>query len=73
MARRVNNRVKMFFYQLETFSLFSWVTESFELHCIFSPFVTKKTAWMTAENMLKILRKYEKKVFFTLQPGLLNG
>jgi hypothetical protein len=55
MARRVNNRVKMFFYQLETFSLFSWVTESFELHCIFSPFVTKKTAWMTAENMLKIL------------------
>uniref|UniRef100_A0A914YZG5 Vacuolar fusion protein MON1 homolog n=1 Tax=Panagrolaimus superbus TaxID=310955 RepID=A0A914YZG5_9BILA len=73
MARRVNNRVKMFFYQLETFSLFSWITESFELHCIFSPFVTKKTAWMTAENMLKILRKYEKKVFFTLQPGLLNG
>jgi len=70
MFRRVNTKVKMFFHRMEAFTLFSWITESFELHCVFSPFVTKKTAWSAAENMLKILRKSEKRVF--LQPGFLR-
>uniref|UniRef100_A0A7E4W0Z3 Vacuolar fusion protein MON1 homolog n=1 Tax=Panagrellus redivivus TaxID=6233 RepID=A0A7E4W0Z3_PANRE len=73
MYSRVNGKVKIFFQQLDTYALFSWITDSFELHCVFSPFVTKKVAWATSEKMLRALRRAEKCVFFTLQPGLLNG
>uniref|UniRef100_A0AC34QY11 Vacuolar fusion protein MON1 homolog n=1 Tax=Panagrolaimus sp. JU765 TaxID=591449 RepID=A0AC34QY11_9BILA len=73
MNRRLNNKVKIFYHKFENFTLLSWNTEAFELHCIFSPFVTKRNAWSAAEEMLKHMRMYENKVFFTANPGLLNG
>jgi len=70
MLRRGKN-VKMLFLAMENFSLFSWITASFELHCTFSPLVSQASAMSTAERMLRVLRKEEKRVFFDTSSGLL--
>jgi len=71
MLRKAKN-VKMFFLTLDRYSLFSWLTSNFELHCTFSPLVTQAYAMNTAEKMLRLFRNEEKRVFFSI-PSVLNG
>jgi len=71
MLRKAKN-VKMFFLTLDRYSLFSWLTSNFELHCTFSPLVTQSYAMNTAEKMLRLFRNEEKRVFFSI-PSVLNG
>ncbi|KAH7729578.1 SAND family protein [Aphelenchoides avenae] len=67
-------RIKIFFMVNEQFSLYSWITGNFELHCTFSPLVTPAVAVDTADKMLRHLRKEEKKLFLAASaPAVLYG
>lgn len=55
------------------FYLFFQITGNFELFAAFSPLATHSTVMETAEKLLRLLRKDEKRVFFNINPGLLNA
>jgi hypothetical protein len=85
---RKSKNTNVFFLSRKQFTLFAWVrrnfccllhfsllfqiTGSFELYCTFNPLITQASAMETAERLLKLLRKDEKRVFFNIAPGLLN-
>ncbi|KAI6239349.1 SAND family protein [Aphelenchoides fujianensis] len=69
---RKSKNVEFFFQTQDDYALFAWITGSFELYCTFNPLISEAVAMETAERLLKLLRKEEKRVFFNLSPALLN-
>lgn len=69
---RHNKTMKIVFHTTEKYTLFAWVTTSFELHCTFSPLASTDTLMETTERLLKFLRKEEKQFFIGSKIGLLG-
>lgn len=65
--------VKMFFLIEERYSLFAWITPGFELYCTFTPLTKQRDAMDTAERLLRVLRKEERRVLFSANPAVVTG
>ncbi|CAD5226118.1 unnamed protein product [Bursaphelenchus xylophilus] len=72
-AMRKSKIGRILFVQKDEYTIFAWITGSFELYAAFSPLVSQVSVMETAERLLRILRKEEKRVFFNINPGVLNG
>ncbi|PAV92355.1 hypothetical protein WR25_20211, partial [Diploscapter pachys] len=62
-------QMRLIFIRNNYSTLLIWVTDMFELYCIFSPFVTPKTATNIIDKLLKALKAHEQRYFLLHSPS----
>ncbi|CAF2678825.1 unnamed protein product [Rotaria sp. Silwood2] len=58
-----NHQLKIVYFKTENESLLGWLAPGFELHVVFSPFVTMETVILCADRILSYIKREESQLF----------
>ncbi|CAF1342954.1 unnamed protein product [Rotaria sp. Silwood1] len=58
-----NHQLKIIYFKTEYESLLGWLAPGFELHVVFSPFVTMETVILCADRILSYIKREESQLF----------